>query len=154
MKRIAVLLFAFGFGTQAFAGGDWSEAKVIKFRFNERAQVILEFEWVTGNGFLSKSDYRRLVFEFHNWPSSSRRWFHQILPWAPSDDHTYPLSDVATCQNMLLDAFNKGTTIHLGQMGTVPFRPSVSTENAGVVPYAKVTKQEGVDVCFLYAAPI
>ena len=154
MKRVFVLLLTLGFGALAFAGGDWSEAKVTKFKFNERAQVVFELEWVKENGFMSKSDYKRIVFEFHNWPSFSHRWFHQVLPWTPSDDQTYPLADVAACQNMLLGAFNKGVTVQLGQMGTVPFRPSVSTENAGVVPYAKVTKQEGVDVCFLYAAPI
>ncbi|AHI05241.1 hypothetical protein BDW_03665 [Bdellovibrio bacteriovorus W] len=154
MNRLIIFLLTLGCGSLAFAGGDWSEAKVVTFSFNDRAQVVFELEWVKDNGFMTKSDYKKLVFEFHNWPSSSHRWFHQVLPWTPSDDKAYPLADVAICQNMLLEAFKKGTTVQLGQMGTVPFRPSVSTENAGVVPYAKMTKQEGVDVCFLYAAPI
>lgn len=154
MNRLIVFIMTLGCGPLTFAGGDWSEAQVVTFRFNDRAQVVLELEWIKDNGFMSKSDFKRLVFEFHNWPPSSHRWFHQFLPWTPSDNKVYPLVDVAICQNMLLEAFKKGTTVKLGQMGTVSFRPSALTENAGVVPYAKVMKQEGLDVCFFYAAPI
>lgn len=154
MNRVILLLLILGFGPAAFAGGDWSEAKIIKFQFNERSQVVFDLEWVRENGFMSRSEYKKLVFEFHNWPPSTHRWFHQVLPWTPSDDKAYPLSDVAACQNLLLDAFRKGGTVQLGQMGTVPFRASVLTDGAGVVAYAKVAKQEGMDVCFLYAAPI
>lgn len=154
MRRAFVILLTIGFGSIAFAGGDWSEAKVTKLMFNDQAQLVFEIEWIKENGFLSKSEYKRLVFEFHNWPSASHRWFHQVLPWTPADEKVYPIKDVAACQNMLLEAFSKSATIKLGQMGTVPFSPSISTENAGVIPYAKVEKSEGVNVCFLYAAPI
>ncbi|MFV3409168.1 hypothetical protein ACNH6C_11205 [Bdellovibrio bacteriovorus] len=153
MRKVLVLL-ALGFGSTASAGGDWSEAKITKFIFNERAQVVFELEWIQENGFISKSEFKRFVFEFHNWPSSSHRWLHQALPWTDSDKKTYPLADVAACQNMLLDAYREGATIQLGQMGTVPFQPSALTKDAGVAPYAKVIEQKGVTVCLLYAAPI
>ena len=154
MKRLFLLCLSFGFSSFAFAGGDWAEAKITSFGFNDRAQVVFEFEWVNSNGFLSQSDYKKLVFEFHNWPSSSNRWLHQALPWTPNDDRTYPLADVAACKNFLLNAFANKSVIKLGQMGTVPFQPSILTENAGVVPYAKVKQQANQDVCMLYAAPI
>ncbi len=154
MRKVLLILIICTFGSLAHAGGDWSEAKVTKFSFNEQAQLIFEIEWVKENGFLSKSDYRRFVFEFHNWPTASHRWFHQALPWTPSDAKIYPLKDLAACQNLLIDAFIRDQTLQLGQMGTVPFQLSTSTENAGVVPFAKVVKQEGMDVCLLYAAPI
>lgn len=154
MKKALIILFTIGFSSLVFAGGDWSEAKIIKFDFNGHNQVVFEFEWIKENGFLSKSDNKRLVFEFHNWPTSSRRWFHQILPWTPSDDQIYSLADVATCQNLILNAYIKKSSFMLGQMGTVPFQPSVLTENAGVVPYAKVIQLDGQEGCMLYAAPI
>lgn len=154
MRKVFVFIITLGLGSFSFAGGDWAEATIDKLMFNEQAQLVFEINWVKENGFLAKSEYKKIVFEFHNWPSSSHRWFHQALPWTPADEKTYPLKDMAACQNILLDAYKKGVTVQLGQMGTVPFRPSTSTENAGVVPYAKVEKQQGVDVCFLYAAPI
>ena len=154
MRGALALLLTLGFGSLAFAGGDWSEAKVTKFMFNKRSQVVFELEWVKDNGFMSRSAYKSLVFEFHNWPSSSHRWFNQALPWTPSDDKTYPLSDMAACQNFILNAFINKSSVKLGQMGTVPFQPSASTENAGVIPYAQVTHQDGEEICLLYAAPI
>lgn len=58
MNRLFILLLTLGYGSLAFAGGDWAEAKVTKFIFNEGAHVVFELEWVKDNGFMSKSDYK------------------------------------------------------------------------------------------------
>jgi hypothetical protein len=154
IKCITVICICLIFGSAALAGGDWSEAKITKLTFNEKSQLVFELEWVKENGFISKSEFKRFVFEFHNWPVNSSRWFHQLLPWTPSDDKIYPLKDLASCQNQLMNAFANSATVLIGQMGTVPFRPSASTENAGVVPFAKAIDKPGSGVCLLYAAPI
>ena len=49
MRRAFVILLTIGFGSIAFAGGDWSEAKVTKLMFNDQAQLVFEIEWIKEN---------------------------------------------------------------------------------------------------------
>jgi hypothetical protein len=149
------VFFAYWLATPvSFAGGGWEAARITKLSFTNQARLIFEFEWSGSNGFMSGGQYRKLVFEYHNWPSASHQWFVNWLPWAKSNEKLYPLSEMAACQNFLLEAYKNGNEVLIGQMGTVPFKPSESVREAGIVPFAKVVHEDGKDACLLFAAPI
>jgi hypothetical protein len=154
VSRILFLLVSFAFSSLTHAGGNWAEAKIDQMSFNKNGDLVVEFTWLHENGFTSGSDYRRVSFEYHNWPPATHRWIYRLLPWTRSDEEAYSQARFAACENYILESYKKNLHINLGQMGTVPFQDSLRTEKAGVVAFAEVYERPGEKACMLYAAPI
>lgn len=139
----------------ALAGGTHAAARITSVSFNQDGNFVFEFEWVEkASETYLPTKFRKHVFEYMQ-KNYEEPWPFNLKWKSESVRSRYPLSDIAKCQNMILEAYVNKKPMNLGQMGLQEYGESKTTPNAGKIFYAKVIPFENEEpACYLQASDV
>ena len=155
MTKIILIFILFLKISAAYAGGQYSDAKIKNVYYKSSGQIVFEFEELIQEKHfmpLFPVGIKKLRFDYLHWPKDSRysTWWYKVLPWTESKND-FDKKGFEDCINWMLLNYKNQTSFQFGQMGGGKFEIAEDAKDEVIIPYLRFDKNQDVKepVCFI-----